>query len=180
MAVTNTDRDRRQLILTALLEVLSNLTITLQGGGLSDAPTVIDTAAGSIVHNRNELPEEKLPGLILLDADEVRDPRFPERSGRSSRPGPSMMKMTPEIYIVLDERKPPNYANVGEDLNTARKAILYAVMHDTNLQVLTGDNGTITYDGCITDLARNRTMKGQMGLSITFTYPLIPGELAST
>lgn len=179
MAVANTDR--RDLIIQALLECLSGLTITLLGGGgLSDASTVIDTAAGQIAHNRDELPEALLPGLILLDADEVRDPRTPEHSGRGQRPGPALMKMTPEIYIVLDVRKPPNDANIGKDLNTARKAILYAVLHDTNLQVLTGDNGTITYDGCVTDLARNRTMKGQMGLSLTFTYPLIPGELAAS
>ena len=41
---------------------------------------------------------------------------------------------------------------------------------------IVGSNGNIVYDGCVTDFARNRTMKGQLGISITFTYPLIQNE----
>jgi len=67
---------------------------------------------------------------------------------------------------------------VGKDLNTARLAILAAVLPDKQLQNIVGPNGNIVYDGCVTDLASNRTMKGQLGLSITFTYPLIQNEYA--
>jgi hypothetical protein len=81
------------------------------------------------------------------------------------------MRMTPEIYVVLDVRGITN-PNVGEDLNTARLAILAAVLPDRQLQQIVGPNGGIVYDGCITDLARNRTMKGQLGISLSFTYPL--------
>jgi hypothetical protein len=149
---------------------LSGLTITLTDGSV--------IAAGNIVHNRDELPAEKVPGIVLLDADEVRDQRFPPLQGRSERPGPGMMKMTPEIYVVLDVRKPQN-VNVGEDLNLARAAILNLVLHDALLQSYTGSGGSIVVDGCYTDLARNRQMKGQMGLSITFGYPFIPDEFAA-
>ena len=86
------------------------------------------------------------------------------------------MRMTPEIYVVLDVRK-PNNKNVGEDLNKARLAILGTILTDKTLWTMVGDNGQISYDGSVTDLARNRTMKGELGVSITFVYPLIPGEL---
>jgi len=162
--------DRRALILARLFEILSNLDVTLTDG--------THIAAGNIVHNRDELPKEKVPGIILLDADEVKDPRFPQMSGRSERSGPGMMKMTPEIYVVLDVRKPQN-TNVGEDLNLARAAILNLILHDPDLATFTGSAGSIVFDGCYTDLARNRQMKGQMGLSITFGYPFIPDELVN-
>jgi hypothetical protein len=162
--------DRRSLILARLRAILSGLTITLTDGSV--------IAAGNIVHNRDELPAEKVPGIVLLDADEVRDQRFPPLQGRSERSGPGMMKMTPEIYVVLDVRKPQN-VNVGEDLNLARAAILNLVLHDALLQSYTGSGGSIVVDGCYTDLARNRQMKGQMGLSITFGYPFIPDEFAA-
>jgi hypothetical protein len=159
--------DRRVMILAQLFDILKGLSIELTTGVIT---------AGNFVHNRNDLPKEKVPGIILLDADEVKDSMLPELTGRNLRPGPSRMKMTPEVYIVLEVRKPQN-EQVGEDLNTARAAILNKVLHDPNLQRIVGDNGSITYDGCVTDLARNRVMEGQMGLSITFTYPFIPDEL---
>jgi hypothetical protein len=87
-----------------------------------------------------------------------------------------MMKMTPEIYVVLDVRKPQN-KNVGEDLSVARSAILKAILGDKTLSTITGSNGSINYDGCITDLARNRQLQGQMGVSFTFSYPWLPGEV---
>ncbi len=160
--------DRRLLILERLVTILSGLTIALTEGVIP---------AGNIVHNRDELPKELVPGIILLDADETKDPRFPQTQGRSERPGPGMMKMTPEIYVVLDVRKPKNL-NVGEDLALARGVIMDAVLHDTVLQQITGSGGSIVYDGCYTDLARNRQMRGQMGLSFTFGYPFIPDEFS--
>ncbi len=163
-------RDRREEILERLDELLEGLTITLSTGTIP---------AGNFVHNRNELPAGKVPGIILLDADEVQDPRaLALPNGRQLPPGIQLMRMTPEIYVVLDVRKPAN-ANVGEDLNAARAAILAAIFTDGELQGIVGSNGGISYDGCVTDLARNRTMQGQLGLSITFTYVLSPQELQS-
>jgi hypothetical protein len=158
--------DRRQLILTRLEALLNSLTITLTTGTIP---------AGNFVHNRDQLPKELVPGVILLDADEVKDPRVLPSAGRSL-PGTSLMRMTPEIYVVLDVRTPTN-KDVSEDLIKARAALLSAVLHDEGLNSITGANGEVVYDGCVTDLARNRTMRGQMGVSFTFTYPLIPGEI---
>lgn len=151
------------------MEILSGMTVVLTEGTIPP---------GNVVHNRDELPAEKVPGIILLDADEIKDARFPQNSGRGLPTGPGMMKMTPEIYIVLDVRKPHN-KNVGEDLDLARAEIIRLVLHDTDLQTITGSSGSIVYDGCFTDLARNRHMRGQMGISITFGYPFIPGEFAA-
>lgn len=159
--------DRRALILARLVELLPTLAISISTGTIP---------AKNFLHNREELPQELVPGVILLDGDEMRDPRFPDSSGRGTRSGPTLMKMTPEIYVVLEVRVPHN-TNVGEDLNAARVAILNAVLHDETLSLITGANGSIILDACVTDLARNRHMKGQMGLSFTFTYPFIPDEL---
>lgn len=162
-------KDRRAEIIARQFTVLSGLNIALTAGTI---------AAGHLVHNRNELPKELVPGVILLDADEVADPRLapPLPAGRQMPPRDKMMRMTTEIYIVLDQRKPHN-EKVGEDLNLARAAIVFAMLTDRALQDLCGANGEICYDGCVTDLARNRTMQGQMGLSITFVYPFLLPEL---
>jgi hypothetical protein len=161
-------KDRRTDILAQCETLLGSLTITLSSGIIP---------AGNFVHNRNELPKELVPGIIQLDADEVSDPRGIQMPpGRRGPPGARLMRMTPEIYVVLDVRK-PNNVNVGEDLNKARLAILGVILNDPTLQRIVGDNGQISYDGCVTDLARNRTMQGQLGVSITFVYPLVPGEL---
>lgn len=161
--------DRRALLLQRQFEILSGLTVQL-------TETVI--VPGNIVHNRNDLPKNLRPGIILLDADEVRDPRTPDlRSRPDAPPSPSLMRMTPEVYVVLDDRKPHNKF-IGEDLLLARAAILYALLADQTLLTICGGNGTIGYDGLVTDLARNRVMEGQEGMSITYTYPFIIGELA--
>lgn len=163
--------DRRDRILDRLFEILGGLTIELSTG------TIIPD---HFVHNRNELPAEKVPGIILLDADEVWDPNTPNLASRGDgQASPGLLRMTPEVYVVLDVRKPNNKV-VGKDLNTARAKIIGSVINDTQLKAFVGTNGQIRYDGCVTDLARNRTMQGQMGLSITFVYPFIPGEFNDT
>lgn len=169
-------RDRRQEILDRLDALFSGVTINLAGG--PNGPIAIVPA--HYVRNRNELQKDKVPGIILLDADEVQDPRVltPPRGGTETRMPVQLMRMTPEVYVVLDERGVQN-KNVGKDLNTARLALLNLVFTDGQLQTIVGANGKISYDGAVTDLARNRTMKGQLGMSFTFTYPLILAEYAS-
>lgn len=166
-----TQRDRRQEVLDRLFELLGNMTVDLAGGPNG----TVQIVPGNIVRNRNELQQDKVPGIIILDADEVKDQRTLKEApggGQQQRMPAQLMKMTPEIYVVLDVR-PVGNLNVGKDLNTARMAILAKVFTDEQLWGIIGANGNITYDGCVTDLARNRTMKGQMGMSLTFTYPLL-------
>jgi hypothetical protein len=165
--------DRREQVLDRLFTLLSELNIPLLGGpnGSTSIPPE------HVVRNRNELPADMVPGIILLDADELRDLRqtLPTRGLKETQVPSQVMRMTPEIYVVLDVRGIMNQ-NVGQDLNTARRAILAAILPDQTLQDIVGPNGNITLDACVTDLARNRTMKGQLGISITFTYPLIRNE----
>jgi hypothetical protein len=161
--------DRRALILERLTTILSGLSVAISTGTIP---------AGNIARNRDELPPELVPGIILLDADEVRDQRFPVNQGRGGPSGPGMMIMKPEIYVVLNVRKPKN-KEVGEDLLLARAAIVALVLGDPGLQQITGSGGSIVLEACVTDLARNRTMRGQMGLSFSFGYPFIPGEFKS-
>ena len=169
--------DRRQQVLSRLYALLADMTIPLAGGD-NGATAIIP---GNIVLNRNELPGNLVPGLILLDGDEVKDRSKPQpdRGLVENMVPTQVMRMTPEVYIVLDTRTPKN-KNVGDDLNTARIAILAAIMTDATLQSIVGGNGNIWLDGSVTDLARGRQMKGQMGLSFTFQYPLIAGEYTGT
>jgi hypothetical protein len=165
-----TIRDRRTEILERMNVVLSGLTITLSNGTIP---------AGNFVHNLGDLPANKVPGIILLDGDEVSGLPLSPAPGRQAPPRNKMMKMTPEIYVVLDVRKGAQQnKNVGEDLNTARVAVLAAILGDRTIQDICS-TGEIVYDGCVTDLARNRTLKGQLGMSITCVYPFIPGELVA-
>ena len=154
--------DRRQQVLARLYALLENMTIPLAGGQNG----AVSINPGNIVLNRNELPASLVPGLILLDGDEVRDrsKAQPERGLKENRAPDQVMRMTPEIYIVLDTRTPGNL-NVGDDLNTARLAILATIMTDPTLQSIVGGNGNMWLDGSVSDLSRGRSMKGQMGLS---------------
>lgn len=165
--------DRRSEILARLVEVLGAATIPLLGDKLNGP---ISITPDKFVHNRGELPAEKVAGITLLDADETKDPRTPSNQGRAGPPANTLMRMTPEIYIVLNVRK-PNNENISEDLGTARAAVLNLILNDAELSRLVGSNGQMIYDGAVTDLARNRTMRGQMGLSITFVYPFYPAGL---
>lgn len=169
-------RDRRQEILDRLWAIFESFTFDLAGGPNG----AISIRLGNAVRNRSELQADKLPGIILLDADEVKDPRTLKAAPgmQQARMPAQLMRMTPEIYVVLDTR-PIGNMNVGKDLNAVRLAILNAIMADAQLQTIVGPNGDIVYDGCVTDLARNRTMKGQLGISVTFCYPLIVAEYAT-
>lgn len=167
----HTIADRRDMILKRLDAILKGMTITLTTGTI---------ASGNYVRNRGELPKEKVPGIILLDADEVWDPHTPNLTARGdAQTTPGLIRMTPEIYVVLDVRK-PNNDEVGADLNTARALIIGKLINDATLKTIVGANGQIRYDGCVTDLARNRQMKGQLGMSITFVYPFVPREFIDT
>lgn len=160
--------DRRILILQELESLLSGLDIELSTGKVKP---------GNFIRNRNELVADKRPGIILLDGDETPAPSAPMSSGRNTSISTRLMVMRPEIYVVLETRKPQNI-NVGEDLSLARGVLIRAIAKDAILSQICGSNGQISYEGCVTDLARNRTMEGQMGVAFSFVYPFIPMEIA--
>jgi len=150
--------DRRDAILTQLEALLTPL-------------------APNFYRDRGELPAEIRPAIVLLDADEMADDRAINRGRLAS--SPNLVRLTPEIYIVLAGQKPLN-ATVGILLNSFRMAILNSILFDNTLQNIVTSSGEIRYNGCVTDLGKDRSMNGEMGVSITFVYPFIPGELRAS
>lgn len=121
--------------------------------------------------NRDQLPADKRPALILLDGDESAK-RDADGRGRVAA-SPNRIIMTPEVFIVLDTRKPKN-ESIGQDLNALRAAVLKALLTTSAITDLCEN---VFYTGCITDLAKDRVMDGQVGLAIEYTYLLKPNEL---
>ena len=93
--------DRRELVLVRLLAILANV-----------PPIQV------VVRNRGELPADKRPAIVLLDADEVARLQASQSRGRLIA-APCLVDMTPEIYVVMDAREPPNEL-IGTDMNTMR------------------------------------------------------------
>jgi hypothetical protein len=129
----------------------------------------------AVERNRGGLPPEKQPGLILLDADEEADEPVQQGSGRLTL-APSTVVMAPEIYVIMDQRDPPN-ERIGEDMDALRVMILKAIFADQPLQTLLGANGGIRYLGCETDMASGRSMQGQMHIRTAYRYVLRASEL---
>jgi hypothetical protein len=150
--------DRRELILLRLLDILKAMP------GLA-----------AVVRNRGELPTDMRPAAVLLDADEVGRPGAAQHRGHLIK-APQFVDMTPEIYVVMDQREPKN-ERIGEDMNAMRVAIIKAITGDTELQQLVSSNGDIRYAGVLTDMASGRSMEGQMRVRMTFTYLLRNSEL---
>lgn len=117
--------------------------------------------------NRDEISDRQKPAIIIMDADEA------AIEGEPKRPGPQIISMTPEIYILLSGEP----ATVGTELNAMRVALLSAVLNDATLGTITGPNGAIRYEGCATGLSRGRSMEGEMGVSLSFQYPFNPNNL---
>lgn len=149
--------DRREQILTCIEGILAGV-----------------SGVRSVARNRGLLDNDVRPGLVLLDGDEQE--RSPRPAGSSTgRQGmvPTIMRMQPQVFIVMDVRKPQN-ANLGQDMNVIRTAIIGAFASDAELQSLVGTNGDIVYNGCETDLKSGSTLDGTARLDFSLTYPLIP------
>lgn len=150
--------DRRELVLVRLLAILATV-----------PPIQV------VVRNRGELPAEKRPAIVLLDGDETARLNVAQSRGRLTA-APCFVDMTPEIFVVMDAREPPN-ALIGKDMNTLRIAIVRAIYADADLKTILSSNGEIRYGGTSTDMASGRSMEGQMHIRLVFTYPLLPSEL---
>jgi hypothetical protein len=158
--------DKRELILLRLLAIC---TATKTGAGIKTA-----------VRNRGLLSTEQRPGAVLLDGDER--PRLTHDRKSGGRPGmtPSIMIMSPELYILLDETM-INREGVADDkgsvLNTMRITLTRAISSDADLLALLGSNGEIVYNGCVTDLKSGSALTGQMRLDFNYQYVFDPRAL---
>jgi hypothetical protein len=145
--------DRREQILAQLLVVIQ---------GISDF--------AAVYRNRPMNAQTALrPACFIMDAHESRD----QEQGHVWRSqGITLMRMTPEIYVSLAAAP----EDVGETLNGLRAQILKAVFSDDTLQSLLTENGQILLDGTATALTMGSGVEGEMAISMTFLYPVIPSE----
>lgn len=148
-------QDKRELILARVFAVYT---------------AVADANNGFAFRNRLDIPENKRPAIILLDADESPD----ESAYARKRPanGPAVVGLTPETYILASG----DSADIGTTLNTWRSRIIKAILTDETLLALSHD-GDIRYAGFATGLANGRSMEGEAGLSFVFNYMLFPSKL---
>lgn len=125
----------------------------------------------TVFRNKRIREDDALPSIQVMDADEeANDGDPPQRPSNS----PRRVGMTPEIFITLGADNPDS---VGTILNTVRRRVIRAVLTDTTLQAICTNAGSIRYVGCTTALQLASTLKGQMGVTFTFNYPLFAGEL---
>lgn len=149
--------DKREMILARLFAILQSV------------PNV-----EHCFRNRAELPDEKRPAIILLDGDETATKQRNDQP--SVNAAPNLINVAPEIYVSLKGQKPDN-KTVGQDVNTWRRKIIKLILTDAMLVDLVGPNGTITYNGCVTDLRKGHAMNGELGLDFTFAYVLRVSDL---
>lgn len=140
--------------------------------------TVAENLHAHYFRNRGELPDEKRPAIVLFDADEVSEPPIQSNSVRPAASA-NLVHLTPQIIVILKDDKPHN-ANVGPLLAEFRLAILSSVITDTELIGLIGKNGSFRFNGCATDLGRERTCIGEMQVSMSFIYAFKPDEILGT
>lgn len=142
---------------------------------LSRLMTVLSGIEGVVLAQRNsvDVPESKVPALVLLDGDEspLDDSSFGK--GRGPR-GPILMRMFPEVYALLIE----DPADVGPAMNTMRARIIDAICNDEQLASL-AHNGDIRYEGMQTALALGRSMTGEAGLTFGIVYAVYPGTIST-
>lgn len=120
---------------------------------------------------RNDVQKSDVHDVIsYLDADEEAAETDMGR-GRPSE-APRKVAMEPEIYISLGRRTD----DVGTVMNAYRAKLLGLIFADAALKSILGTNGTIEYLGCKTDLARGRTMIGEVGIGLRFHYIMRPAS----
>jgi hypothetical protein len=156
-----------------ILQRISDITVGVKGGGLG----II-----SAVRNRGLLSTEQRPATVLLDGDENQFTNIPNKRGRAESMRPQIIRMTPQLYIILAESRPTNDAsplngadlNVGTALNLLRNAVVIAMGTDAELKTLYGMNGGFIYNGCTTDLKSGSALTGQMLIDFNIIYPYDP------
>jgi hypothetical protein len=129
-----------------------------------------------VFRNRAEIPEEKLPALVLLDGREtLKYPDMPRTRGGALVP--AVFDLTPQVFIVLKPRKDIANPGVGEELSDLRVQVLKAFTQDDELRALLGSNGELNYLGHETDLQTGSTVVGQMQLNFQLSYVFDPNDL---
>lgn len=127
-------------------------------------------APDCVFRNQVDIPPDKRPALVILDADETADESAYDR-GRPPH-GPVKMVMQPEIFLLLEA----SAERVGGTLNIFRRKLLRMILHDASLIALCNE-GDIRYLGMQTGLGVGRSMEGESRFDIEFRYILRPTKL---
>lgn len=151
-------RDRREEILVRLEELMAEEYIS----------------ARTVARNRALLKQDVRPAIAILDGDEVaRLTGDGFGRGQHGRVGMTaqLMTMTPQIFYILDSRKPLN-EGVGPDVNAFRITIATTIARDPQLRAILGSNGSVAYMRMTSDLKSGSRLDGEVQLDFAFTYPL--------
>lgn len=152
-------RDRREQILQRLLALLGEIE------GIS---------AANVVRNEADLSDVgRLPAAVLLDGNEV----VALPPGKRGPGVPTLVTLTPQIFVVLKPRENMTNVGVGEELSAFRVKVLKAIIGDATLEQLLGGNGYIEYRGTSTDMNSGSTVEGSFQMDFSFTYVFNPSEL---
>ncbi len=132
---------------------------------LARLAAVLEGVTGLEYFSRNDitLPEGKVPGILMLDGDEVVD----ETAYRDSRAPASVKVITlqPEVYLLVQD----DPEQVGPTLSLMRRRILAAVLTDEMLLGLALDKG-VKYEGMQTGMAMGRSLSGEAALNFSIKY----------
>ena len=148
--------DIREQILVRILEVLTSMD---------------DIEAA--YRNRAEFPSTKMPLAVVLDGVER---SVTQTRGRGRLP--AIVRLLPQIFIIIKPRTDANNEGAGEELSLLRVHVLAALNTDQQLAVLLGENGSIDYLGCETDMQTGSSMEGQMKIDLAFEYMLDMSDLS--
>ena len=158
--------DRRETILSRLVDVLTNMQASAMG------------SPWNVYRNKEDLTEAMQPAFVVFDAHESRDPAGESVTYRTA--GYARVKMTPRIGLYAVGLP----TDVGSTLNGMRMAALQAIFADAS-STSTGSigsvllpNGVFFYEGASSALDRGAEMTGEMILNLAFYYPLLPTDLS--
>ena len=140
-----------------------------------------------VYRNRNELPpEEKTPGIILLDGVEKLKTQV-EGHNFTAMPV-AVFTLRPQIILALTPRTDPDNTilpngtvlPVGTELSSFLTKIKSAMINDDTLVAMLGDNGSIVYEGFDSDMQNGSTI-GSLGavmqINFAISYVLNASEL---
>lgn len=116
--------------------------------------------------DRAELDTDELPAYVLLDGIETRS------LGSTTRRGPQIMLLFPQIFYVPVPTENQMNEGIGPRLSSHRALLVKSIVNDSQLQDMLGDNGYVEYRGMETDMQTGAEVKGQFKLDFALAYVL--------
>jgi hypothetical protein len=124
----------------------------------------------SFDRNKLDLDPKQFPQGVLLDSDEDIDDRQPTRTGRAGFAALQFVTMSPQIFLCAQGLA----EEAGSKLNFMRKSWLRAVLVDSALLGLVGENGYIRYEGAVSSFRLGRQLDSTMLVTVAFGYIFNP------